>query len=122
MSGAYRTFRQSDTAMLGRSPKPPPTVIEPRPLHNGDGSIRALARQMLTDLDRRALTTAVPTATLRMLLERLCAALTDPAPLATQVATGALTEPMRDNPNLAYWQKAAEEDEDRAAVAEAGEP
>jgi len=104
--------------MLGTRPTPlGPRPIEPRPLHNGDASIRALARQMLADLDDSAITTPVQTASLRMLLERLCDALADPSKAAEVVTSGAMTDEMR-NPNLAYWQHRAEEDADRAAVDE----
>ena len=93
--------------------------IEPRPLHNQAGTTRALARQMLLDLDDSRLETPVQTATLRMLLETLCDLLTDKSKVAEAVTKGALSEPMRMlNPNLELWKRKAEEDEDRAAVAE----
>jgi hypothetical protein len=99
--------------MLGnlRRPLTPPT-IEPRPLHNEDGSLRALIGQMLMDLDHSRVETPVQTETLAMILNRLREFLADAAPAAKLAAEGAVTEAAR-NPNLLYWQARADEDADR---------
>jgi hypothetical protein len=88
--------------------------VEPRPLHNEDGTLRALARQMLADLDETSEETPVRTATLKLLLSRLCDALADSGPAAhtIQQSRGGLLETSK-NPNLAYWERRLQEDEDR---------
>jgi hypothetical protein len=105
--------------------------VEPRPLHNEDGTLRSLARQMWLDLpvDRPpdepprlkpggAEHVTVPTMTLDLLLGRLIAALADQSPAARQQAQpGALFE-SASNPNLAYWQRRSEADEDAASASE----
>jgi hypothetical protein len=94
--------------------------VIPMPLHNIDGTIRSQARQMLADLDRNALTTAVPTATLEMLLNRLCEALDDPVPHRVPAVRSMLTEAAEmprsplTNPNMQFWRGMAEKDEDNA--------
>lgn len=98
--------------MLGNLKPPAPAPIEPRPLHNQDGTLRALVGQMLMDLDRDALTTPVQTGTLEMILNRLRELLADTAPAAKLAASGAVTEASR-NPNLLHWQARAEEDAER---------
>lgn len=106
--------------MLTAPPRPTLRVV-PKPLHNRDGTIRALAKQMLMDLDRERETTAVPTATLETLLTTLVEII-DRGP-ATQAAAnaaaaqGTLLE-TTSNPNLAYWKRRQEEDDDRAAFDE----
>lgn len=93
---------------------------EPRPLHNRDGTIRSLARQMLADLDREAVNTPVPTLTLELLLTRLCEALdTMGAAAPTPAVNNMLDQRSKllaapeSNPNLAYWRAAADKDADR---------
>lgn len=96
-----------------------PPVI-PRPLHNQRGTIRAQARQTLAEIDRRQLYTSVQTGTLILLLEWLVDLLADTTPVARRVSeltVGALVESDR-NPNLSYWQREAEADEDRAGAVE----
>lgn len=98
--------------MLGNLRRPPPAAIEPRPLHNTDGTLRALIGQMLMDLDRSRIETPVQTATLEVILTRLREFLADASPVAKVQTEGAVTEAAR-NPNLLYWQARAEEDADR---------
>lgn len=98
-------------------PQPRPDLrVVPKPVHNTNGTIFALAKQMLMDLDRNTLTTAVPTATLELLLTTLIGALGPPQPPmpATAPQEGMLIE-AASNPNLAYWQRKAEEDADNAS-------
>jgi hypothetical protein len=84
----------------------PQIPVIPRPLHNRAGTIRALARQMLQDLDRNSLNTTIPTVTLQELLTTLCDALEGPTPPPPAVVNGALLE-TTDNPNLRYWVRRA---------------
>lgn len=99
--------------MLGNLRRPAPAGIEPRPLHNEDGTLRALIGQMLMDLDHSRIETPVQTETLAMILNRLRDFLADPSPAAKVATSGAVTEAHR-NPNLLHWQARAEEDADRA--------
>ena len=92
----------------------PQQPIVPRPLHNENGTLRALARQILADLDDASLTTAVPTATLQLLLTKLCDLLERPIEeqqRAAALRNGQLLE-SSSNPNLLYWQRRAEGDEE----------
>lgn len=99
--------------MLGNLRRPlTPPAVEPRALHNEDGTLRALIGQMLMDLDHSHIETPVQTETLAMILSRLREFLADTAPAAKLAAEGAVTEAAR-NPNLLYWQARAEEDADR---------
>lgn len=100
------------------APARPDLRIVPKPIHNRDATIRALAKQMMMDLDREREMTPVPTATLDLLLTTLVEII-DRAPTtqARAGATGALLE-TSSNPNLAYWQRRQEEDEDNAAAAD----
>lgn len=85
----------------------PQRPITPIPLHNRDGTLRSLARQMLHDIDRASLNTTVPTAQLAELLEALCDALDrPPRSPAAATATGDLIESTA-NPNLRYWVRRA---------------
>ena len=94
----------------------PALRIVPKLIHNRDATIRALAKQMLMDLDRERETTPMPTATLELLLTTLVEII-DRAPTtqARAAVNGALLE-TSSNPNLAYWQRRQEEDEDNAAA------
>ncbi|HXE51240.1 MAG TPA: hypothetical protein VN663_22875 [Ramlibacter sp.] len=100
--------------MLGL-PRPAPSLrVVPKAIHNEDGTVRALARQMLMDLDRDSLNTSVPTATLEMLLTSLCDALNrPPLPAPPAVDDGAMLD-VAGNPNLAYWVRKAADDLDAA--------
>lgn len=90
----------------------PPVV--PRPLHNERGTVLSLARQTLHDLDPDSLNTTLPTAVVGRLLSYLCDTLTAvPRAAVDQAAVGLMTDPT-SNPTLAYWQRAAEKDEERA--------
>lgn len=50
----------------------PPRQITPKPLHNHAGTVMALARQILHDLDPQSEHTSIRTATLQVLCEMLC--------------------------------------------------
>lgn len=91
----------------------PQRPIAPVPLHNRDGTLRSLARQMLHDLDPDSLNTTVPTAQLAVLLEALCDALDRPPRALVQNAPGELIETTA-NPNLRYWVKRANQEVDDA--------
>lgn len=67
-------------------------MTDAHPLHNRDGTLRSLARQMLADLDRSRETTPVRTATLEMLLERLSELLDDPRRETPTVQRSILTD------------------------------
>jgi hypothetical protein len=98
--------------MLGTLKRPDPPGIEPRPLHNTDGTLRAQCAQLLMDLDRSRIETPVQSALLEIILLRLREFLADTSTAAKLATSGAVTEAAR-NPNLAYWQAKAEEDADR---------
>lgn len=93
----------------------PPIV--PRPLHNEDATIRIMARQMLADLDENAVSTAVPTPTLKLILMRLCDALADTTRVAAAAAVPGMLLEASSNPNLRHWQ--ARRDADEAAAVDA---
>jgi hypothetical protein len=98
--------------MLGLTHPRPALSVVPKPVHNEDGSIMALAKQMLMDIDKQSLNTSVPTATLIMLLTALHESIgRPPAPEPPAIAEGAMFE-AQSNPNLAYWVRKAAEDLD----------
>ena len=85
-------------------------AIIPRPLHNEDASLRALARQLLADLDVGADATLIANDTLRLLLGRLCDLLSDPTPAAIAAERGAVTEAATAS-KLLYFKPPSDEDE-----------
>jgi hypothetical protein len=98
--------------MLGLNHPRPALSVVPKPVHNEDGTIRALARQMLMDIDKESLNTSVPTATLVMLLTALTDALgRPPPPPQPAVADGEMLD-ASSNPNLRLWLRKAAEDLD----------
>lgn len=91
----------------------PPQVI-PRPLHDERATLRQQARQLLADLDRDSVNTSVPTATLELILTSLVTMIdAKVAPAQSAVAEGMLMDPA-NNPNLAYWQRRADQDDERS--------
>lgn len=100
-------------------PQPRPDLrVVPKPVHNTNGTVFALAKQMLMDLDRNSLSTPVPTATLELLLTTLIGALGPPQPPMPATAPEGMLLDAASNPNLAYWQRKAEEDADNATDAD----
>lgn len=89
--------------------KPP---IIPRPLHDELATIRALARQMLADLDRTSINTFVPTPTLELLLNTLCAALDRPVEAQQRAAGSRLFESATSPQVEKWWRDRAEADEE----------
>ncbi len=57
--------------MVLSAPNAPHLRVVPKPVQNQDGTVRALAKQMLMDIAGDRIDTLVPTATLVMLLETL---------------------------------------------------
>lgn len=88
------------------------TAIVPRPLHDELATIRALARQMLADLDKTSINTFVLTPTLEILLRTLCDALDRPIEAQQRTAGSRLFETATSPQVEKWWRDRVEADEE----------